>query len=317
MRKQMHNFFALKPISEGIFVLCLLLCSTEAIAADQLDELAPDAVVVTVNGEELTSVDLKLNFFSKQLSPDTAPQAKGELIETLVNRELVRQFLSKRKVKADEILVEQRMNAVKKLIESKGDDLPEVLNKAGLNEDSLQAMIAQQISWKTYVNSVLTESQIKKLWEENKEKFDGTEVIAAQIFKKVNPSASEEQVKKELRSVGDLKSSIEAKEMTFEDAAKLLSESPSAKTGGALGAFEYYGQVAEPIAKAAFTTTLGAISEPVLSRYGVHVVQVQKRIPGELSLEDARPQVVKVLSEELWDELVIRLRKSAKIVYTK
>ncbi|MBT5018907.1 MAG: hypothetical protein HON04_09175 [Planctomicrobium sp.] len=313
----MTDFISLQSITRSALLMCVVLSAAEVVEAEQFVETAPDAIIATVNGQELTSANLNLSFFAIQLSADSAPQAKAELIETLVDRELVRQFLSKRKVKADKILVEQRMNAVKKMIENKGDNLTEVLNKAGLSEDSLQAMIAQQITWKTYVNSVLTESQIKEFWGENKEKFDGTELVAAQIFKKVKQSASEEQIKKEMRSVSELKASIEAKEMTFADAAKLLSESPSAKSGGALGSFEYYGQVAQPIAEAAFSTSPGSISDPIRSRYGIHIVQVQKRIPGDLSLEDARPQVVKVLSKELWEELVIRLRKSARIVYTK
>ena len=49
----------------------------------------------------------------------------------------------------------------------------------------------------------------------------------------------------------------------------------------------------------------------------MHIVKVQKRIPGDLSLEDARPQVVKVLSEQLWEELVERLRKSSRIQLQK
>lgn len=303
----------------GTAILAMVVLNAQLRLFAQQDDSQSSAsiVIATVNGKELTAAELKLSFFAKQLSGDNSQQSHQELIQTLIDRELVRQFLAKRKIEADSILVEQRMNVIKSLIEKKKEDLASVLEKSGLTEESLEQLIAQQITWKTYVNSVLTEARIEQFWKENKEQFDGTEVIASQIFKRLIPSAADADIEAATKELAMMKSSIEQSKLSFAEAATQHSESPSGKSGGALGSFEYHGSVAEAIAAAAFGTSPGAISEPFRSRYGMHIVKVQKRIPGDLSLEDARPQVVKVLSEQLWEELVERLRKSSRIQLQK
>lgn len=296
-----------------LFSLLLLNVLGTSISIAQETSLAPAEVIARVNGQELTAGDLQLEFFSRQVSGDQTSRSQTELLQNLINRKLVDEFLEKRKVNVDQILLEQRMNAVKKLIEDKGDKLDEVLQKLGLDETALEGLISRQIAWQTYVHSIMTETQIDEHWKEHKERFDGTEVVAAQIFRRVAVDAAEPDVMKELAELRRVKSQIESNELTFAEAAKKYSQSPSGKTGGNLGSFEYFGSVAESIAQAAFSTSPGKISEPFRSQYGLHLVMVSEKKPGDLSLEDARPVVVRNLAEQLWQQTVERLRSSARI----
>lgn len=274
----------------------------------------PNQEIAVVNSRKITAADLELEFFLKQLDTDQQQETPAELLEYLIDRELIRQFLEKRKVTADSILLERRMNAVRNLVEGKGDNLDEVLGKLGLTETSLQQMLALQIAWDTYVTTTLTESRIKDFWDENRTKFDGTEVEASQIFKRISGTSNREQLVTELtHQLKQLKEQIESSELSFSAAAQKYSDSPSATKGGDLGKFEYYGTVIEPIAKAAFSNKIGEISQPFSSKYGLHIVHTRSRTDGDLSLEDARPQLVRSMSKVLWDEQVARERKTARI----
>ena len=58
---------------------------------------------------------------------------------------------------------------------------------------------------------------------------------------------------------------------------------------------------------------LHQISDPILSAKGIHLIQLTERIPGDLSLEDARSQILERLSDELWTKIVEQERQTAKI----
>jgi peptidyl-prolyl cis-trans isomerase C len=63
----------------------------------------------------------------------------------------------------------------------------------------------------------------------------------------------------------------------------------------------------------AFALKTGDVSQPIESPFGVHLITVTDRKPGDLSLEDVRGKVLDVLSKELWDKTVAELRTQAKI----
>ena len=57
----------------------------------------------------------------------------------------------------------------------------------------------------------------------------------------------------------------------------------------------------------------GEVSQPFRTRFGVHLLTVTKRRAGQLSLEDVRTQVFKVLANQEWNRIVGEERKLAKI----
>lgn len=292
-----------------------------AIRADETSRASavntPAHILVTVNGKSITSADLQLDFYLMQLEASPTLLSREELLQRLIDRELVRQFLTQRKISAEPQLLEQRLNVVRRLVAMKGDELPAVLAKIGLDEAALQEMLALQIAWNRYLTTTLTESRIQKHWQAQREQFDGTQVAADQIFKRVDRRATEAESAAAQRSLQSLKAEIERGTVTFAAAARQHSESPSGAQGGNLGLIEYHGDVAPEIAQAAFATPVGQLSEPVRSPYGWHLVQVRERITGELSLEDARPVLLANLSEVLWQEQVTRLRSTARIEFPK
>ena len=55
------------------------------------------------------------------------------------------------------------------------------------------------------------------------------------------------------------------------------------------------------------------ISDPVRTPFGLHLITVIERKPGEVSLEDVRAVVFNELSQELWRETVKAQKEKAKI----
>lgn len=87
----------------------------------------------------------------------------------------------------------------------------------------------------------------------------------------------------------DIKQSIESGEQTFASAAAIYSEDGTADQGGDLGTFDRNRMVA-PFTEAAFSLPVGEISEPVLTQFGYHLIEVleQEEEDGEVVRVHAR-----------------------------
>jgi parvulin-like peptidyl-prolyl isomerase len=91
-----------------------------------------------------------------------------------------------------------------------------------------------------------------------------------------------------------LRQEIVSGHYTFESAARQFSLSPDATKGGDLGFFAKKEKI--PVFDEAFSLSVGTISKPIQSRYGVHLLKVAEHFPQKkLSFQEAKPEIVKVI----------------------
>ena len=84
----------------------------------------------------------------------------------------------------------------------------------------------------------------------------------------------------------------------FAELARTHSEGPTRKAGGKLGAFTR-GQMVKPFEEKAFAMKAGEISAPVRTRFGWHIIRVDKHTPaGEMPLAQATERIRKKLIED-------------------
>ena len=84
----------------------------------------------------------------------------------------------------------------------------------------------------------------------------------------------------------------------FAELAKQYSEGPTKAQGGNLGAFRREAMV-KPFADKAFSMKAGEISEPVRTRFGWHIIKVEKVNPEKTtSLSEARDDIIKSLKAD-------------------
>ncbi len=269
-------------------------------------------VVVRVNGTAITAGDVGFMAATRQVKPEDRAEREPRLIEELIDRQLIREFLAKRKfaAPADELAfqIQRAEDAIKK----HGDDPAVLLQKLGYTPERLKSELGLPLAWQAYVRHTVTLPQTKDYFDQHRAELDGTQLRARQIFLKLPPKPGDADVTAKTNRLKDLRSQIAAGKISFADAAKMHSESPAKEQGGDVGTFGFRGKLPSPVTRAAFALKVNDISEPVVSAFGVHLIQVTERIPGDLSLEDVRPQIIERFSEQLWAETVSRERKSAK-----
>jgi len=274
-------------------------------------------VLVTVNGEELTDGDLEFLFLSRRIPKESRDTVRERYVEMLIDRALLKQFLKSRKLTASKLLVDQHVARVEKLIKREGLDTDDVLKSLGFTRKTFREEVALPLTWKTHVGMVVTKQALEKFWERQKSHFDGTEVRAAHIVKKIPDGASDADIEAIKKSLAALKEEIAAGKSTFADAAKKNSESPSAKKGGDLGSFPYSGQMPVEFSRVAFAIKAGEVSAPFQTRFGIHILTVTDVQSGDLTLEDARPEIFEHLAEQMRQKLISQLREAAKIERAK
>lgn len=153
-------------------------------------------------------------------------------------------------------------------------------------------------------NVSVTDEDVKKYYDEHKEQFKvGEAVSASHILVDSEEKAAE------------LKTKIENGEISFEDAARENSSCPSSQNGGALGEFTH-GQMVAEFDEAAFSMEVGAISAPVKTQFGYHLIKVtDKKGPSEMSFDDVKDQIKNVVLNEKRQSALNSKINQLKILY--
>ena len=297
--------------------LCQIVFAATCLAvlgsAAAFQNLPPETVVVTVNGNAITEGDLEFVYLARGVRDELKPKVRDQYIEDLIDRSLLKAFLVEQKIKASDAIVDERVQRMEKLVNREGLDFTETLESLGYTRETFREAVEQPIVWNVHARRVITDKAIATYWRQHKERFDGTEVRAAQIVKRVPKDATDQQVEALKQQLADLKAKIVAGDISFADAAKAESDSPSGKDGGDIGQFVYRGRMPVELTSVAFALKPGEVSEPFQSPFGMHLLTPIEIIPGDLSLEDSRGEIFGVLSRELQKRLIVELRKNANI----
>ena len=265
-----------------------------------------DRIVAVVEDEAIFESDVdqavRQYFFQQgktQVTPAERDEAFGEALESLINDKLVLAQAGRLDIDVPFADVESQ---VTKAIDDNTKQLggEEAFNKQleaeGLTMDDLKKLYRTQIRNRMLVERVLqkdmakdrkdpTPEQLRQFYDDNKARFPLRPEVAhlKTIFIGFDTSTG---------STGEARKKIDALRTRivngekFEDVAKAESDDPSAAVGGDLG-FVKPEDLREPnFQKAAATLELGQLSEPVLTVYGYHLIEVTDKRPdtGEVRL---------------------------------
>jgi peptidyl-prolyl cis-trans isomerase SurA len=120
------------------------------------------------------------------------------------------------------------------------------------------------------------------------------------------------------RRLAEYRKQIESGGKTFEDIARQYSEDGSAASGGDLG-WAAPGVMVPEFEQAMNDLSIGGLSEPVTSRFGVHLIQVLERREVAQEPKQLREQARNVLREQKFDQAYLdwtkELRTRAYVEY--
>ena len=219
-------------------------------------------VLAVISGTEITEKDLNsiiMRYPEEQRAMFNSEMGKKQLLEQMISFEL--------------------MNKLGK--EMKLDETEEY--KASLAQVEKDLLTQMTIN-KVLSDVTITDEDAKKYYEENKAQFEQPATVSAKHILVDNEELCNE-----------IKNRIENEGLSFEDAAKEYSTCPSKEQGGNLGEFSK-GMMVPEFEKASFDAEIGAISEPVKTQFGYHLIVVDSKNEGSVkSFEEVKNSVVNEL----------------------
>ncbi|MFT9596386.1 peptidylprolyl isomerase [Mesobacillus sp.] len=212
----------------------------------------------------------------------------ADMLDTLITNKVIEMEASKEKVKVTGNEIDEELT---KLQESYGGEeaFASELEQKQVSMDRIRKDIEiYLLAEKMIQPSVdVTEEEMKTYFEENKDSFDQKEQVKASHIL-VEDEATAKKVKEELENGKD-----------FAELAKEYStDSSNSANGGDLGYFGK-GEMAEEFEKAAFALEVDAISEPVKTEFGYHIIKlIDKKAAKAAEFDDHKEDIKELLVDQ-------------------
>ena len=283
------------PYAILLAVLTPFLCVDASAASEE------DTVVATVGAESIHESDvqrmLRKVTGSKQVNPSALPKLRAEVLQQLVDRRLLLAYAQRTNSGAAPAEIEKALVAFRAKLKSRGRTLDEYLKEQAIDQTALRRRMAWNLTWPKLFERYATEERTAAYFKEHRREFDGTRVSVSHIL--LRSTGSDDPV----QQAETLRREITSGKVSFAEAARRHSAGPSGKDGGRLGPIARHGTMGEAFSRAAFGLEVGQISEPVRTRFGVHLIRCDEIQPGKRPLKDVRQEVQAALARELLDSL--------------
>lgn len=294
-------------------VLCLLLIGGMSLLA--FGEVA-DRIVAVVNQKVITLYQVRKTeqelLAQKAFSPELPLKKRQEkIMNYLVENELVRQAAEQSGIMVSDEDLQRALDDIKqrnKLVDD--EQLREIVSRQeGKTWEEFLAGFREQIKTARLINQEVrskvdvSDAEVEAYFQNNKEQFEQVPALyhvrhlLLTVPEHADDSTVQEIQAKAEELVGEVRNGAD-----FAELAAQYSEHPSAKKGGELGKFEE-GQLVSPF-DIAFGMKSGAVSQPVRTDLGFHLIYVQEKIGGaQATFEQSRSRIRQKLFEEKTETL--------------
>lgn len=291
---------------------CITCCSQRADADDKYEAGDP---IAAIDGNPIYMGELNLILSERLRVRDldnvelAVQQATAAL---LVRRHLAMKSLREQGGEVLEAMIRRQVDSFAAEARRRGSSLEQQAEARMSDENSLTADIAWRTAWSQYLKSRLTESNLRRFFQQQREQYAGNRWEVSQIFVKMN-MRDEASVKAAEENMSELAQQIQSSGSlaeSFADAARQHSDSASAAEGGMVGWVEKAGDLPSSVMDAVRATKVGTISKPIRSPLGLHLVLVHRMQPGNLTFDDLtdQAQLRRDAADALFQALVARQR---------
>jgi len=280
-------------------------------------------VMAIVNGTEVTrrQVDIAYEMDkvrraqSRVALPPTAEQGiKRRLLEELVNIEVLYQEATDRGLAPAEDAVNEQVTACKSALPGEKALIPpavvRMMTDAELVTVVERSLALRKLAAQMSAEITVTAEEVRNYYDQNAVRYKTKEQIHARhILIKVASPQDDGKAKERIEAI---RKRVEAGE-DFAQLARQYSECPSADDGGKLEPF-CRGVMAADFERAAFSTLPGDVSAPVRTRFGYHLIKVEKHSqPRQRSFDEVETEITDLLRQLYTDRAIQRLAVKLRV----
>jgi len=288
----------------------------------------PAAVVVRVNGEEITRgeilelVGMAMKQYGGRVQPQQVQQIQGQMYQQIKNDLITKKLLDAAVAEAKIVVSDEKVNEALETIKTRipeGQTLEATLAMQGTTLDELLENIKNDMATRQFMETKTadiidaTEAEALEFYNSTPDQFVKPEsVSASHILIKFAPEDTDEIKAEKKAQLEAIRADIIAEKTTFAEAATAHSECPSSAQGGSLGTFGK-GQMVPEFEVAAFTQEIGEISDVIETQFGYHLITVSEHAEeGVVPFETAKEQIIQFLSGQKKQEAIQTFLKSLR-----
>jgi parvulin-like peptidyl-prolyl isomerase len=238
----------------------------------------PKTVLANVGDTDITAgqVEDVLSIY-KDIPADKKAEARKGILGNLVREAALRKYLVKEKVQCtpeeEKAFTKERIGPA---AEQAGVPLEQFIKQHGVTKE----IIHDQTCLGKIMKEACSKEKAAAFVKDNPDYFNGTQVRASHILIMCPEYASTQVQQDAVKKLEQLSADIKAGKVSFEDAAKKVSDCPSKEKGGDLDFFTYEKMIPS-FAVAAFAAKKGDVTPVVRSKYGFHLIKVTDRKDGK------------------------------------
>ena len=310
----------INKICYALTLIFLLLSYQWSTAADNEDYFA------IVNNEKISAQryfeefqkGVRETFFHGKVTEKELENFRKKVVKNLVNEKLLLQEAKKQGLKP-------RTANISKIIEKETEKYRKQKNWESSKEGIIASVkpqievedILEQLEEKTRNIPQPNIDAVKQYYKKHADKFTAPEKWNVSIIMlKVDPSSPADVWQESAELADELVRKLRSGE-NFEEIARIHSGDESAIDGGNMG-YVHTGMLSKPAQAVLNTMDLGQISEPVMLLQGVAIfrlngVQGSRLNDFDFVKERAQDLLYREMQDDVWNNLVISLRKKSTI----
>jgi peptidyl-prolyl cis-trans isomerase SurA len=294
-------------------LLCAVACGPGACAED-------GAAFVARVGEETIS-RARFDADSRRAKVSALPegpqrlQAEAAILERLVDDVVLGQAVAQDGVQVDSAAVDAALERLRGQVVGSGATFTDFLAQTGLDEAGLRGQIGRELAVREFVERRVTTRAVEAYWEKNRRELDGTLVRVSHVVLRPDLGRGEAALADCLARAAAIRGNILQGEKTFAEAARAHSAGPSRRRDGDVGFMPRRNAAHEEFAKQAFTLAKGDISQPFVTPFGVHIIQITDVQPGDRTLVSLRPQIEQAMAQQIVRDTVAEARRGTPVEY--
>ncbi len=263
--------------------------------------------VATVNGVDITAeafmreLSSRMNMLQQRYPPEQLAQMLPRIREQILDQMIARQLLLQEANRIGLTVSEEEIASYRAELEAAlppGINLGVVLAQRGISEEQFKREFSDDIRVRKLVEQAtasetdVPDAEVQLFYEENREQFKQPELATARHLLVAVKDDREKEAMREKAAA------LRERLIAGEDFAELVraeTDDPGSKETGGIYTFPR-GQMVPEFEEASFTQDIGAIGDLVETRFGFHIIKVEKREGArDIPLDEVRSNVVSYL----------------------
>jgi len=281
---------------------------------------SPPVVAASVNEQPIFvhEVDREIArvLRGRNIEPEAKTFLQAQALQQLIDRQLILEWLQQHQRAATDQDVEHAITQLTKQLGKREIALADYLKQRRMKATELHRALRWQLSWQRFLDRFRTDQNLERYFNEHRAQFDGTELRVAHILLKVDPSDARDELALQLVKARRIRAEIVTDKKRFAEAARQFSDAPTGAAGGDIGFISRHAPMPEPFSEAAFQLQPGDVSEPLVSAFGVHLIQCLEVKPGQKRWQEVRSQLEQAVTQYLF-EWAARKVTDAQIEFTE